>query len=59
MTALNDQHAFVRVPAASEFAPGDEVSLGISHPCTTFDKCRLAVIATDDDRVVSVAHTFF
>ncbi len=59
VTDLNDQHAFVRVPADSTLQPGDVVVLGISHPCTTFDKWALAVLADDDDRVVGLAHTFF
>jgi len=59
VTDLNDQHAFVRVPAQSALQPGDVVVLGISHPCTTFDKWDLAVLADDNDRVVGLAHTFF
>jgi D-serine deaminase-like pyridoxal phosphate-dependent protein len=35
------------------------VVLGISHPCTTFDKWQAAVIADDHDRVTGIAHTFF
>lgn len=36
---LNDQHAYLRIGADAP-APevGDLVALGISHPCTTFDK---------------------
>ncbi|ARC55852.1 D-threonine aldolase [Frondihabitans sp. 762G35] len=46
VTALNDQHAFVRLPVGSELAVGDLVRLGISHPCTTLDKwASIAVIA--------------
>ncbi|MCU1527069.1 MAG: hypothetical protein JWP75_832 [Frondihabitans sp.] len=47
VTALNDQHAFVALPAESTLAVGDVVRLGISHPCTTFDKW--SEIATIDD----------
>jgi D-serine deaminase-like pyridoxal phosphate-dependent protein len=36
--ALNDQHAFLRLARESTLAVGDLVRLGISHPCTTFDK---------------------
>jgi len=41
ITALNDQHAYLRYPADGT-APrvGDLIALGISHPCTTFDKWR-------------------
>ncbi len=59
VVALNDQHAFVDVPADSALAVGDVVALGISHPCTTFDKWRLGVIADDAGRVREIAHTFF
>jgi D-serine dehydratase len=40
ITALNDQHAYLRfeVGSAQALAVGDRVALGISHPCTTFDK---------------------
>lgn len=40
VTALNDQHAYLRFDSASRcpLVVGDRVVLGISHPCTTFDK---------------------
>ena len=38
ISALNDQHAYLRVDGARAPAVGDRVVLGISHPCTTFDK---------------------
>lgn len=38
VTGLNDQHAFLRIPAGSPLKVGDVVRLGISHPCTTLDK---------------------
>lgn len=40
ISRMNDQHAFMRVPASSPLAVGDRVVCGISHPCTTFDKWR-------------------
>ncbi|HEV3188349.1 MAG TPA: hypothetical protein VGZ04_09940 [Acidimicrobiales bacterium] len=39
--ATNDQHSFVRVPADSPLNVGDVVRLGLSHPCTAFDKWSL------------------
>jgi D-serine deaminase-like pyridoxal phosphate-dependent protein len=45
--AVNDQHAFVRGPVVGSLRLGDVVRLGISHPCTAFDKWR--VIATIED----------
>ncbi|MBE7367034.1 amino acid deaminase [Ramlibacter pallidus] len=42
ITGLNDQHAYLRGTGAEHAAlrVGDLVALGISHPCTTFDKWR-------------------
>lgn len=63
VTALNDQHAYVTVPAESSLAVGDLVRLGISHPCTAFDKWRLVpeLDSADgpDPRVVGFVETFF
>ncbi|MGC0365779.1 D-serine deaminase-like pyridoxal phosphate-dependent protein [Rhodococcus sp. 27YEA15] len=64
ITALNDQHAFYAVPADNEsITVGTVVRLGVSHPCTTFDKWRLIPVIegadTPDPRVVDVIHTFF
>jgi D-serine deaminase-like pyridoxal phosphate-dependent protein len=47
------------VPAASDLRPGDEMELGVSHPCTTFDKWRRLPVVDDDGRVVDVLTTFF
>ncbi|WP_423922374.1 alanine racemase [Frigoribacterium sp. 2-23] len=38
VSALNDQHAFLRLDDGSALQVGDLVRLGISHPCTTIDK---------------------
>ena len=59
VSTLDDQHAYLSVPASSDLAPGDLVGLGISHPCTTFDKWRVIAVADDDYRVVDAIHTFF
>jgi D-serine dehydratase len=42
IAGLNDQHAYLRGSGAEHQAlrVGDLVALGISHPCTTFDKWR-------------------
>ena len=56
---LNDQHAYLRLPADDELAVGDLVGCGISHPCTAFDKWRLVAIVDDDYTVVDALHTFF
>jgi D-serine deaminase-like pyridoxal phosphate-dependent protein len=59
VTQLNDQHAYLSVPADSGLAPGDLLALGISHPCTTFDKWRVIPVVDDGYRVIDAVHTFF
>lgn len=56
---LSDQHAFMRVPADADIEIGDLVCLGVSHPCTTFDKWPLLLEVDDDYRVLSGLRTFF
>ena len=56
---LFDQHAVLSVPAGAGLAPGDEVCLGISHPCTTFDKWRWIPVLDGEDRITDVIRTFF
>ncbi|MGJ7529320.1 amino acid deaminase [Variovorax sp. GB1P17] len=54
ITALNDQHAYLRWDATEEAqapAVGDRVGLGISHPCTTFDKWHWMPVVENDYRV--------
>ena len=60
VTALNDQHAYLAVDAASEGAlePGDVVGFGISHPCTTLDKYRTALVTRGDEVADQVALDF-
>jgi len=41
------------------FRDGDEVELGISHPCTTFDKWRWMPIVDEDYTVVDAIVTCF
>ena len=61
VTALNDQHAFLRSDAPLPVSIGDVVSLGLSHPCTAFDKRRwLPVVErAGSSRVVDLVRTFF
>jgi D-serine deaminase-like pyridoxal phosphate-dependent protein len=59
VTALNDQHAYVRVPPNEPLAVGDLGGCGISHPCTAFDKWRLIPVVDDDYTVVDAVATFF
>lgn len=58
--ALNDHHAYLRFdPAGTVPAVGDRVALGISHPCTTFDKWRWIPVLDEQGRVVSAISTHF
>jgi D-serine dehydratase len=59
--AMNDQHAYLRHPADSAIVPqvGDRVALGISHPCTTFDKWRWMAVVNEAYDVVDAIVTCF
>ena len=62
ITGLNDQHAYLRWDAADEGrapAVGDRVGLGISHPCTTFDKWHWMPLVDDDYRVTDAVVMHF
>lgn len=61
IAALNDQHAYLHFDTGSEPPPqvGDLVALGISHPCTTFDKWRWMPLVDDDYRVVDAITIHF
>jgi D-serine dehydratase len=56
---LNDQHAYLQIPASADLKVGDLVGCGISHPCTTFDKWQLLMEVDDDYTVVDALRTFF
>lgn len=49
---LHDQHAFLRVRTDNPITLGDRVELGISHPCTTFDKWRLIPVVDGSGVVI-------
>ncbi len=59
ISRLNDQHAFLELPASARLAVGDFVCLGISHPCTTFDKWQLIYVVDDAYNVIGGIRTFF
>jgi D-serine deaminase-like pyridoxal phosphate-dependent protein len=62
ISAVNDQHCFLRFnPDTTTVAIGDVVRLGLSHPCTAFDKWTLIPVlaSAHDHRVVDLIHTFF
>lgn len=60
---LNDQHGYLDVADESELEVGDLVRLGLSHPCTAFDKWRaIGVVESnepDDPTVVDAVLTYF
>jgi D-serine dehydratase len=58
--ALSDQHAHMVFDAEGVWPTvGDRVALGISHPCTTFDKWRWMAIIEDDGRISGAISTHF
>jgi D-serine deaminase-like pyridoxal phosphate-dependent protein len=60
VTALNDQHAFLKIGAEADVRVGDWIGLGLSHPCTVFDKWQLIpVVGTDGETVVDLVRTYF
>ena len=70
ITGLNDQHAYLKRTGdaghtSAVHAPyqplqvGDRIGLGLSHPCTTFDKWRWIAVVDEDYRVVDAVVTWF
>ncbi|WP_127792755.1 alanine racemase [Agromyces sp. LHK192] len=61
VTAVNDQHAYLRSDAPLPVAVGDVVALGLSHPCTAFDKRRVLPVVehAGSDLVVALVRTLF
>ncbi|MBD3010987.1 amino acid deaminase [Streptomyces sp. 5-10] len=59
ITALSDQHAWVSVADDTDLEVGDWVALGLSHPCTSFDKWQLIPVAEADGTVTDYIRTFF
>jgi D-serine deaminase-like pyridoxal phosphate-dependent protein len=59
ISALSDQHAFLRIDPASPLAVGDLVALGVSHPCMTLDRWRLFLLVNEDYDVIGGARTYF
>jgi D-serine dehydratase len=61
IAALNDQHAHLRGsdPQHAALQVGDLVCLGISHPCTTFDKWRWMPLVNEDYTVCDAIVTCF
>ena len=56
---MNDQHGYIRLPAGASVNIGDYVGLGISHPCTTFDRWPVLLEVDDAYAVTGALKTFF
>ncbi len=57
--AMNDQHGHMVLPEGLDLRVGDRVVLGISHPCTAFDKWKLVYVVDDQENIVDGILTFF
>lgn len=56
----NDQHSYADLEIANSLQVGDVVRLGISHPCTMFDKWRSGLLIDGDRlRVRGAVETYF
>lgn len=59
VTGLSDQHTWVRTDDGAELEVGDWVGMGLSHPCTSFDKWQLIPLVAADGTVTDYIRTFF
>lgn len=58
VTALNDQHAYLRIGGA-QLEIGDRLVCGVVHPCTAFDKWKAIPLVDDDYNVIETMETRF
>ncbi|MFT2018385.1 alanine racemase [Streptomyces sp. 796.1] len=59
LTGLSDQHGWLRTEPGTRLEVGDWVGLGLSHPCTSFDKWQLIPLVEADGTVSDLIRTFF
>ncbi|MFI1471918.1 amino acid deaminase [Streptomyces wuyuanensis] len=59
VTGLSDQHAWLRTDEGADLEVGDWVGMGLSHPCTSFDKWQLIPVVEADGTVTDYVRTFF
>ncbi|NUK60287.1 amino acid deaminase, partial [Streptomyces lunaelactis] len=59
VSALSDQHGWVRTTGDAVLEVGDWVGMGLSHPCTSFDKWQLIPLVEADGTVTDYIRTFF
>ncbi|KUF13086.1 alanine racemase [Streptomyces silvensis] len=57
--ALSDQHGWLRTDPGVDLRVGDWVGLGLSHPCTSFDKWQLIPLVGADGTVTDYVRTYF
>ncbi|AWI30707.1 alanine racemase [Streptomyces tirandamycinicus] len=56
---LSDQHAWLTTDTDADLEVGDWVGMGLSHPCTSFDKWQLIPVVEPDGTVTDYIRTFF
>ncbi len=64
VSAMNDQHTYLRMTVPTDvdaLSVGSVVALGLSHPCTAFDKWRVlpVVESAESDVVIDLVRTYF
>ncbi|MEV0124832.1 amino acid deaminase [Streptomyces sp. NPDC050703] len=59
VTGLSDQHGWLSTSPEAQLAVGDWVGMGLSHPCTAFDKWQLIPLVEADGTVTDYVRTFF
>ncbi|MFF2652074.1 amino acid deaminase [Streptomyces sp. NPDC058045] len=59
VTRLSDQHAWLHTEPGAELRVGDWVGLGLSHPCTSFDKWPMIPLVAADGTVSDYIRTYF
>jgi D-serine deaminase-like pyridoxal phosphate-dependent protein len=59
VTGLSDQHGWLTTAPEADLEVGDWVGMGLSHPCTSFDKWQLIPVVTADGTVTDLVRTFF
>ncbi|MEU3146396.1 MULTISPECIES: amino acid deaminase [unclassified Streptomyces] len=59
VVSLSDQHAWLSTAPQADLEVGDWLGVGLSHPCTSFDKWGLIPLAEADGTVVDYIRTFF
>ncbi|MFF9866233.1 alanine racemase [Streptomyces sp. NPDC013953] len=59
VSRLSDQHAWLDTTEGAELEVGDWVGMGLSHPCTVFDKWQLIPLVEADGTVADFVRTFF